>query len=222
MKTLDAAVFDFDGTLVDGLDAIVECFHLAFDKFQLAAPSKDEIRKRIGLPLYDIYTAFLPPEHHKNINSVMEAYRSVAVDILPAKTYLRPGVAETLDTLKTSGIKLGIATTKGTATTLKTIEHLKIAHLFDMVCGIDMVKNPKPDPEQLLLVIERLKTIPEKAVMVGDTYVDVKAAKAAGMISAAVLDGFGEKKLIEDASPDFMLETIADLMKSGLIFGRFN
>jgi len=220
MKRYDSVIFDFDGTLVDGLDAIVECFNLAFGKFDVLPPSRDEIRKKIGLLLLDIYEDFLPPERHHQINEVIEAYRNCAHEILPVKTYLRAGALDTLVFLKNKGIKLGIATTKATDTTVKTLEHLGALEFFDAVCGIDLVKRPKPDPEQLFLALKLLGSNPGRAIMIGDTYVDVMAAKAAGIYSIALLDGYGERKLIEDACPDLKIETITELITSGLLFGE--
>jgi HAD superfamily hydrolase (TIGR01509 family) len=220
MKRYDSVIFDFDGTLVDGLDAIVECFNLAFGKFDVVSPSRDEIRKKIGLPLLDIYEDFLPPERHHQINEVIEAYRHCAHEILPVKTHLRKGVFETISFLKDSGVKLGIATSKATDTTVKTLQNLNALKFFDIVCGIDLVKRPKPDPEQLLLAVKALGSQPGRAIMIGDTYVDVMAAKAAGIYSIALLDGYGERRLIEDACPNLKIETIMELITSGLPFGK--
>ena len=220
MKRYDSVIFDFDGTLVDGLDAIVECFNLAFGKFDIVSPSRDEIRKKIGLPLLDIYRDFLPEDRHYLMQEVMDAYRSHAREILPEKTHLRKGVFETISFLKDSGVKLCIATSKATDTTVKTLEHLGALEFFDAVCGIDLVKRPKPDPEQLFLALKLLGSQPGRAIMIGDTYVDVMAAKAAGIYSVALLDGYGERKLIEDACPDLKIETITELITSGLLFGK--
>jgi HAD superfamily hydrolase (TIGR01549 family) len=220
MKRFDSVIFDFDGTLVDGLDAIVECFNLAFGKFDVIPPSREEIRKKIGLPLLDIYRDFLPVDKHYLMQEVIDVYRNLAREILPEKTHLREGVVETISFLKNSGVKLGIATSKATDTTVKTLQNLNSLKFFDIVCGIDLVNRPKPDPEQLLLALKALGSKPGTAIMIGDTYVDIMAAKAAGIYSIALLDGYGERKLIEDACPDLKIETIAGLINSGLSFGR--
>jgi HAD superfamily hydrolase (TIGR01509 family) len=220
MKRYDSVIFDFDGTIVDGLDAIVECFNLAFSKFDITPPTREEIRKKIGLPLLDIYKDFLPLEKHYLMQKVMDVYRSLAREILPKKTRLRKGVLETISFLKNSEVKLGIATSKATDTTVKTLQHLDALMFFDFVCGIDLVNHPKPDPEQLLLAVKALGSQPGRAIMIGDTYVDVLAAKAAGIYSIALLDGYGERRLIEDAQPDLQLETLTELIASGLQFGR--
>jgi HAD superfamily hydrolase (TIGR01549 family) len=220
MKRYDSVIFDFDGTLVDGLDAIVECFTLAFDKFDVLLPSREEIRKKIGLPLLDIYRDFLPLEKHYLMQEIIDVYRSIAREILPKKTHLRKGVFETISFLKNSEVKLGIATSKATDTTVKTLQNLNALIFFDFVCGIDLVNRPKPDPEQLLLAVKALGSQPGMAIMIGDTYVDVLAAKAAGIYSIAVLDGYGERKLIEEAGPDLQIETITALIASGLPLGK--
>jgi HAD superfamily hydrolase (TIGR01509 family) len=220
MKRYDCVIFDFDGTLVDGLDAIVDCFNLAFGKFDVLPPSREEIRKKIGLPLLDIYRDFLPVDKHYLMQEVIDVYRSLAREILPEKTHLRKGVFETILFLKNSGVKLGIATSKATDTTVKTLQNLNALKFFDIVCGIDLVNRPKPDPEQLLLAVKALGSQPSRAIMIGDTYVDVMAAKAAGIYSIALLDGYGERKLIEDARPNLQIETITELITSGLLFGK--
>jgi HAD superfamily hydrolase (TIGR01509 family) len=220
MKRYDSVIFDFDGTLVDGLDAIVECFTLTFDKFDILLPSREEIRKKIGMPLLDIFRDFLPADRHHLVQKVMDVYRSLAREILPKKTRLRKGVFETISFLKNSEVKLGIATSKATDTTVKTLQNLNALIFFDFVCGIDLVNRPKPHPEQLLLTVKALGSQPGRAIMIGDTYIDVMAAKAAGIYSIAVLDGYGERKLIEEAAPDLQIETITELISSGLPLGK--
>lgn len=219
MIKYDSLIFDFDGTLVDGLDAIIECFSLAFAKFGIPSPPREQVRKKIGLPLSEMYKDLIPSGQHHLINDVIEEYRGCAHEILPMRTYLRPGVKETLVFLKNRGVKLGIATSKATPTTIKTIEHLEVSDFFGAVCGIDQVKHPKPDPEQLLLVLKTLGSQPENSVMIGDTYIDVMAAKATGVFSVVVLDGYGERNLIDDANPDLKIDTIKDITVAGLPFG---
>ncbi len=207
----DTVIFDFDGTLVDGLDAIHHCFVLTHEELNIPVPSKEEVTAWIGYPLKEICLSLAGKEHGHKIEDIIRLYREHARRILPTESKLKPGVEEMLRFLKDKGIKLGIATTKKTASTVLTLETIGIEKYFGFVSGVDLVSRPKPDAEQLELVMKKLGSEPEKTFMVGDTHLDVLAAKNAGCRSLALLDGYGDHDKIEAARPDFTVTGSAEL-----------
>ena len=71
----------------------------------------------------------------------------------------------------------------------------------------------KPDPEGLLLCLDAMHTIPAEAVMVGDSYTDIQAGKAAGMHTCAILYGYGDKKKLKAENADFSVSAAFDILR---------
>jgi pyrophosphatase PpaX len=100
---------------------------------------------------------------------------------------------------------------------LSTVElafaQIPIEHLFETVVGGDETKKHKPDPEPLLLALERLGAAPDDAVYVGDAPFDVKAAKAAGLYSVGVSwGGIHGRERLEAEKPDALVDTTEELL----------
>lgn len=82
---------------------------------------------------------------------------------------------------------------------------------FATTCGLQDTRRLKPHPAPVKLAAERLKVSVANCLMVGDTTVDVRAARRAGAWSAAVLCGFGERRELEKAGAHVVLNSTADL-----------
>jgi phosphoglycolate phosphatase len=86
-----------------------------------------------------------------------------------------------------------------------------IGEAFETTCGLQDTRRLKPHPAPVRLAAERMKVPVANCVMVGDTTVDVQAARRAGAWSAAVLCGFGQRKELEKAGAHVVLDSTADL-----------
>jgi len=90
----------------------------------------------------------------------------------------------------------------------------KFAHFFSVVLGEESVTKPKPSGEGILKVMEILKYSDKNNVFyVGDSIVDIIAAKDAGVKSIAVSSGMSLKKDLEKAKPDYLFENILEMAK---------
>jgi phosphoglycolate phosphatase-like HAD superfamily hydrolase len=91
-------------------------------------------------------------------------------------------------------------------------DQVPLAHLFETVVGGDETAHHKPDPEPLLLALERLDARPQDAAYVGDAPFDIKAAKAAGLFSVAVTwGGIHARERLEAEEPDAVVDTADEL-----------
>ena len=126
----------------------------------------------------------------------------------PEELQIIPGVDDTLLELSRK-YQLGLVTTRGRQVTEQFLTDQGLTDLFEVIVTRDDVRRLKPHPEPILQAMEKLGAEPERCVMVGDTSVDVLAARAADINSIAVLCGFGQRKDLEDA--DIILESTIDL-----------
>lgn len=119
---------------------------------------------------------------------------------------------ETVRILKENGFKLGIVTTKRLDVALKGVKLTKLDEFFDCIVAIEHVKKPKPDPEPILLALERLRSVPEEALMVGDNHHDILGGKNAGTKTAGVAWSLKGKDYLAQFEPDYMLDNMSDLL----------
>lgn len=185
-----AAVFDFDFTLGDSAGGIVASVNYALGKMGYEEAQEEAIRRTIGLSLartLEVLTG------NREDGAVFEAYFVEKADeVMVAETTLYAGVKEMLADLHGQGIKLAIVTTKYNRRIRSILKANHIEHLIDEVIGGDDVKNPKPDPEGMKLLLERLGMRPEEILYIGDSLVDARTAEAAGVDFIAVLTGTTE------------------------------
>ncbi|RMG97178.1 MAG: HAD family hydrolase, partial [Chloroflexi bacterium] len=87
----------------------------------------------------------------------------------------------------------------------------QIGQHIEVTCGLQDTRRLKPHPSPVLLAAKRLNLPPDACLMVGDTTVDIRAARSAGAWSAGVLCGFGEQEELEKAGAHLILPSTADL-----------
>lgn len=182
-----AVVFDFDFTLGDSAEGIIASVSYALEKMGYAQAREEEIRKTIGLSLAKTLEALTG---NARDGAVFEKYfKEKADEVMVASTKLYDGVEKMLASLREQGVKTAIVTTKYHYRIEQILAVHQISHLVDEVIGGDDVKSPKPDPEGMKLLSERLGIKAEEMLYVGDSLVDAKTAAAAGAEFTAVLTG---------------------------------
>jgi len=185
-------LFDLDGTLIDSTEAILECFHKAFDFYNYPHPSDAEVKALIGHPL-DVMFARLGVEEDK-VWDFVTVYKENYREISTLKTTLLPGAKEAVE-LAASFAELGIVTTKTGKYSQILMEHFGLMHYFKVLIGREHVTHPKPHAEPILKALEVFEQVDKKSVyMIGDTELDLIAADGAGIQSIAVLSGYGTKE----------------------------
>jgi pyrophosphatase PpaX len=123
------------------------------------------------------------------------------------------GMDDVLVRLKAEGRRLGIVTAKRRQTVELAFARIPIAHLFETVVGGDETARHKPDPEPLLLALDRLGARAAEAAYVGDAPFDIKAAKAAGLFAVAVTwGGIHARERLEAEEPDALVDTPEELL----------
>lgn len=183
-------LFDLDGTLIDSTEAILESFAVAFNTFGKEVPSEVKIKKEIGYPLDDMFATLGVAS--KEIDAHVRAYKMHYRKISCAKTVLLPQAREAVE-LASQHARLGVVTTKTAKYSIELLEYMGLMHYFDVLVGREDVVHPKPHPEPILKALSKLQTDTNKYWMVGDTPMDIVAAKAAHINSVAVTCGYSDE-----------------------------
>jgi pyrophosphatase PpaX len=203
-------LFDLDGTLIDSGPIILASMQYAVTSVLGREIPPDELGMQIG---------------GQGIVAQMQAIDAArADDLLEAYKTHNDGLHETLEAfdelvallpgLKAEGRKLGIVTAKRHRTVGLALDRFPaLADAFDVVVGVEDTDRHKPEPEPVLLAMEKLAGTCEETVYIGDSPFDIGAAKAAGVFSVAV--GWGgihpEERLLAE-EPDAFVRTPGELL----------
>ena len=200
-------LFDLDGTLIDSSDGVVACFNYVFDRIGVPRPEPGAIKATIGYPLDEAFARFT--DHDPK--GCYDLFQVKAREVLVDSATLLEGVAETLRHLHAKGYVLGVATTKRSEHITGILGRLGVLPLFNAWSGSDEVRRVKPDPEVLHLTLRKLGRSATEAVYVGDTPLDIRAARSAGLGVIAVLGGTGSREELAAHGPDAIIEKFTDL-----------
>ncbi len=128
-----------------------------------------------------------------------------------AKTSLLPGVVETLTTLQSAGLRIGLCTINSEKSVDKILERFHMASLFDVTVSRNQVRHVKPDPEHLQTALQVLGAKPEETLIVGDSRVDVQSAKALGAIAVGLPTGVASTQQLIAAGADYIVTSMSDV-----------
>jgi len=202
-----AALFDFDGTLVD----TTEMIHQSMRHATSSVLGRDHIPREtllanVGQPL---------PRQMEIIDAekaelLLEAYRSHHEEHHDALIGEFPGVEESLSRLRSAGIKVAVVTSKRRLSVEMALKNFPgLRNVVDRFVTLEDTTQHKPHPEPLLRGLDLLGGVPkERAAYVGDSPFDVQAAKAAGLTSVAVSWGAFPEDRLREAEPDHLVPDI--------------
>lgn len=193
-----AALFDLDGTLVDSLSDIADSMNSVLLRNGFPSHDINDYRLFIGegmrvlvkraLPqdfsdqdLIDFYTGQMKNEYAKRWNR---------------KTRIYSGISELLTTMKNCHITLSVLSNKPHGFTVKMVEYYFGNSIFKQVMGAGQFPE-KPNPAAALYIAQSINIDPSGFLYIGDSAVDMKTAKSAGMFACGCLWGFrGKEELI--------------------------
>lgn len=190
--TIRLAVFDCDGTLVDGQAGICAAMDAAFAIAGLAQPDRHEVRRAVGLSLPLAIRRLLPDADEGVVARIDEAYRYSFQSARASGQLVEPlyeGIADLLPALRESGWVLGVATGKGQ----RGLEHCLAMHgltaHFSTLQTADHHPS-KPHPSMLEAAMAETGASAADCVMIGDTTYDMAMAGAAGVRALGVDWGY--------------------------------
>jgi len=126
-------------------------------------------------------------------------------------TSLLPGVTETLKTLKTMGLKIGLFTINSEESTNYILKRFRIAGFFDAVFPRNRVKYVKPSSEHLDFVLKALGVDPKETIVVGDGVNDMECARGLEAIVVGLPTGLSSLKELITSGANYIITSITDL-----------
>ena len=206
-------LFDLDGTLTNSELGITKSVQHALRKFGIEVEDRAVLRPFIGPPLgesFQVYYGMSKEESELAITYYRERFSVKGL----YENEVYEGVEKMLQSLKESGKKLILATSKPEKFTMLILEHFDLLKYFDFVAGatMDGSRGEKADVIRYALEISGIEDKSE-AIMVGDRKFDILGAKENGLASIGVLYGFGDREELTEAGADYIVEKAEDIVK---------
>ena len=204
----EAVIFDWDGTLADTRQVIVASFQKALSAIHCKI-SDAFIERLIGIGSAETFREILQstkmPFDETLIKSLVE--KKIQNEIkMSNKVALFDGSLNLLETLH-GRIKLGLASMNDHEVINHLLKMTNTARFFTVVVTADDIINPKPHPEIFLKCALRLRSSPDKCVVIEDSVFGVKAAKAAKMGCIGVLTGVYSREELKKANPNLIVDS---------------
>ena len=204
----DIAVFDMDGTLYTTGDSVLPAIMETFAELRLPLPDVTQVRGLIGMP--DVhYHAWLRERAPGHEDVIVEAVTTREAELVQERGALYPRAREMLQELRRLGCRTALLTNAGREYAHMVLTRFEMWDLFDDVSWHDGGGAGKE--ERLAMVVEKLGG--GEAVMVGDRFYDIEAAKAVGCLAVGITHGYGEEE-VSDA--DVIIDSLWQLVEMKL------
>jgi phosphoglycolate phosphatase len=207
------AVFDCDGTLVDGQHGIIEAMTEAFRAERMDDPEPATVRRIVGLPLAEAIVRLAPRADDRRRAAIGRQYRDAFKRLRQSGRHhepLFPGAVAALDRLTEAGFQLGIATGKSRQGLQATLESHGLLRRFATLKTSDDGPG-KPSPHMLFYAMADIGADPAATVMIGDTVFDMEMAQSARVASIGVAWGYHESAELAAAGAAAVAQNFGEL-----------
>ena len=211
MQPVRLAMFDCDGTLVDGQANICRAMEMAFDRDGLPPPPRAAIRRIVGLSLAEAIAVLAPGADHQRLAADYRTiFRAMRDDGRLDDEPLFDGIAAAIAAIAAAGWMLGVATGKSDRGLAHVLARHGLADRFTTLQTAD--RHPsKPDPTMLLAGMAEAGATAAATVMIGDTSFDVAMARAADVRAIGVAWGYHDAAELIEAGADAVATRPGDL-----------
>ena len=201
VSRFEAVIYDLDGTLIDSAKDMQVAVSRVLADHGLPPVTEDDVRIFMGqgskVTMNRAFTKYGTALDEAALSAVTaEFVRYYEADPV-SHTVAFDGVAAVVARFAGLGLKQGVCTNKFERPSRMILEHLKLMPPISDLAGADTFPVRKPDPQHILMLLKRMGSMPERAIMVGDSIHDVEAAHGAGLPAVLVSWGYTDRPASE-------------------------
>jgi len=210
---MQLVIFDLDGTLIDSKQDLVDSTNATRVEMGMAPLSEELVASYVGngaptLIRRAMGAAASDEEVERALSFFLKHYFVHMLD----KTVLYPGVREALDELKAACVPMAVLTNKPMAYSVAIVEGLGLSDHFFRIYGGDSFPLKKPDPVGINALVTELNIARQATIMVGDSQIDIKTARNAGVQACGVTFGLQPETLTAEP-PDLLVDDMRELSR---------
>ena len=213
---MKACIFDLDGTLTNTLESMTYSVNLTLEEMGLSKITKDQCRLFVGNGARVLMEKSLKAAGDTDASRIeegMEIYgrifdRNCTYHVTPYK-----GIPEMLKALKDKGIQLAVLSNKPDRQTVKVVKEIFGDNIFDYAQGQKDGIRRKPAPDGVWYLMEQMQVSKEECLYIGDSEVDAATGRNAGLKTIGVLWGFRDRKTLETAGADDLIDRPDELLQ---------
>lgn len=213
---MKACIFDLDGTLTNTLESMTYSVNLTLEEMGISKITKDQCRLFVGNGARVLMEKSLKAAGDTDASRIeegMEIYgrifdRNCTYHVTPYE-----GIPEMLKALKDKGIHLAVLSNKPDRQTVKVVKAIFGEELFDYAQGQKEGIRRKPEPDGVWYLMEQMHVSKEECLYIGDSEVDAATGRNAGLKTIGVLWGFRDRKTLETAGADDLIDRPDELLQ---------
>jgi HAD superfamily hydrolase (TIGR01509 family) len=210
-RRIEGIVFDVDGTLTDSIGAYYEVFREVTAQFGIQIRKEDVVEPMAAGSL--IWDRILPRDVSGRDEKIKEFMKVISQVYEGIFQHVRPfdGLESVLKGLGERGIRLGVLTSAKKAA-VRPLYHHALSQYFVAIITRDDGFPLKPAPDGILECLRRMEVSPDHAIIVGDSPLDIRAGKTAGLLTIGVLSGVGSQTQLEAEAPTAIIKHVSQLL----------
>ena len=216
-KEKPTLLFDFDGTLVDTKQGIVEAYRALFKKYSDEAKFTDEVKQEIiGPALKDLFPKYFPGIDY---DTLYADYRKRQLEVSKTTNHPTPNSEQILKQLHEEGYHIAIISTRSHEGIEEILKDFSLKGYIDDICGLRDVKNLKPDPEAIFKIVNK-NGWNRECIMVGDSLMDINCGLNYGAYTVAYLDDPARSEILAKTANESITDMIdiLEIVKKDIYF----
>ncbi len=213
---MKACIFDLDGTLTNTLESMTYSVNLTLEEMGLSKITKDQCRLFVGNGARVLMEKSLKAAGDTDASRIeegMEIYGRIFDQNCTYHVTPYEGIPEMLKALKDKGIHLAVLSNKPDRQTVKVVKAIFGEELFDYAQGQKEGIRRKPEPDGVWYLMEQMHVSKEECLYIGDSEVDAATGRNAGLKTIGVLWGFRDRKTLETAEVDDLIDRPDELLQ---------
>lgn len=202
-------IFDLDGTLLNTLEDLTDSVNYMLSQFDYPSKNIEQIKNYVGNGVYKLIERAVPEgKLNKNFDKCVEIFKNHYKENMYNKTSLYQGIEQMLKKLKQKGFIIAVASNKFDLA-VKELCNKYFSNLIDCAFGENEKAGikKKPSPDIVLNILTKYNLLPEQALYVGDSEVDIQTAKNSGIECISVCWGFKTKEFLNQNEATNIIDT---------------
>lgn len=196
-------IFDWSGVINDSFDRQLFVINQIFKEFGAKEMSLEELRENWEQPYMSFYNKYLP---NLTLEEEQKTYEKIITGHPAIKSF--PGIVDVIKKFKAQGIKMVVLSSDSEKTLLPEIKDFGLEEIF-----IDVVSDSHDKSEEIKELMRRNHFEIEDTIFIGDSNHEIEVGKEIGIKTGAVTWGFCTREKLEALKPDFLIDTVEELIR---------